>query len=124
MAVIALDLGGAKLAGGLFSSSGKIVCKRVVRLERRQGLAVGALVRAFYWTARFCAGSTRQPAPTAGWPWTARSGANLTPVAASSTTPSGKACRKWPASSSPSRRQKLHHSSDPILLPLPTFLPL
>src|SRR5438105_14916854 len=45
MAVIALDLGGTKLAGGLFSSQGKLVRKTLVPLEGRGGKAVGALIR-------------------------------------------------------------------------------
>jgi glucokinase len=45
MAVIGLDLGGTKLAGALFTRSGKIFQKSVVPLEGRQGRAVGELIR-------------------------------------------------------------------------------
>ena len=45
MAVIAFDLGGTKLAGGLFNSQGKLVRKTLVPLEGRGGKAVGALIR-------------------------------------------------------------------------------
>jgi glucokinase len=45
MAVIGLDLGGTKLAGALFTRSGKILQKSVVPLEGRQGRAVGELIR-------------------------------------------------------------------------------
>ena len=44
MAVIGLDLGGTKLAGALFTRSGKILQKSVVPLEGRQGRAVGELI--------------------------------------------------------------------------------
>ena len=44
-AVIGLDLGGTKLAGALFTGSGKIFQKSVVPLEGRQGRAVGELIR-------------------------------------------------------------------------------
>ena len=43
-AVIGLDLGGTKLAGALFTRSGKILRKNVVSLEGRQGRAVGELI--------------------------------------------------------------------------------
>ena len=45
LAVIGLDLGGTKLAGALFTRSGKILQKSVVPLEGRQGRAVGELIR-------------------------------------------------------------------------------
>ena len=43
MAVIAIDLGGTKLAGAIFDRDGKISGKAVVSLEGRQGRAVGEL---------------------------------------------------------------------------------
>src|SRR3954463_15719045 len=43
-AVIALDLGGTKLASALFDADGKIILKRQLPLNRREGLAVGELV--------------------------------------------------------------------------------
>jgi glucokinase len=45
MTVIGLDLGGTKLACALFTRNGKILRKRVVPLEGRQGRAVGELMR-------------------------------------------------------------------------------
>ena len=44
-AVIGLDLGGTKLAGALFTGSGKIFQQSVVPLKGRQGRAVGELIR-------------------------------------------------------------------------------
>jgi glucokinase len=44
MAVIALDLGGTKLAGAVFTGSGKIIEKSLVPLAGRQGHAVGKLI--------------------------------------------------------------------------------
>ena len=43
-AVAALDLGGTKLACGLFAGEGRPLVKRVVPLERRQGKAVAEQV--------------------------------------------------------------------------------
>jgi glucokinase len=43
-AVIALDLGGTKLASALFGDSEKLVAKRSISLERRAGTAVGELI--------------------------------------------------------------------------------
>jgi glucokinase len=45
MAVIGLDLGGTKLAGAIFTRSGRIHCRKVVPLAGRRGRAVGELVR-------------------------------------------------------------------------------
>src|ERR1039457_5819533 len=42
--VIGIDLGGTKLAGALFTRTGKVLRKSVVPLEGRQGRAVGALI--------------------------------------------------------------------------------
>jgi glucokinase len=44
-AVIGLDLGGTKLAGAVFTPSGRILSRSVVRLAGRQGCAVGELIR-------------------------------------------------------------------------------
>src|ERR1039457_2089587 len=44
-AVIGLDLGGTKLAGALFTGSGKILQKSVVPMKGRQGREVGELIR-------------------------------------------------------------------------------
>ena len=44
MAVIALDLGGTKLAGALFSNNGDILFKTNCQLDRRQGTEVGKLI--------------------------------------------------------------------------------
>jgi glucokinase len=43
-AVIALDLGGTKLAGAIFTPEGRILCKNVVPLTGRKGRAVGKLI--------------------------------------------------------------------------------
>jgi glucokinase len=43
-AVIALDLGGTKLASALFDADGNVVVKRSLPLNRRQGHAVGELI--------------------------------------------------------------------------------
>jgi glucokinase len=43
-AVIALDLGGTKLASAIFTSEGRPQAQRVARLECRQGAAIGKLV--------------------------------------------------------------------------------
>jgi glucokinase len=43
-AVIAIDLGGTKLASAIFTSEGRPLAQRVAPLERRQGAAVGKLV--------------------------------------------------------------------------------
>jgi glucokinase len=45
MTVIGLDLGGTKLAGALFTRSGKILRKSVVPLAGRQSPLVGELLR-------------------------------------------------------------------------------
>jgi glucokinase len=45
VAVIALDLGGTKLAGAVFTPRGRMLCKGVVPLAGRQGGAVGELIR-------------------------------------------------------------------------------
>jgi glucokinase len=45
MAVIALDLGGTKLAGAILDAEGEILHKTVAALEQRQGAAVGELVK-------------------------------------------------------------------------------
>jgi glucokinase len=45
MAVIAIDLGGTKLAGAVVRADGKIVYRNVLPLERRAGNEVGALIR-------------------------------------------------------------------------------
>src|SRR5688500_5404852 len=42
--VIALDLGGSKLASALFSDEGRPVGKRVTALDQRSGKAVGELI--------------------------------------------------------------------------------
>ena len=44
MAVIALDLGGTKLAAALFSDNGDILFKTNSRLDKRQGAEVGKLI--------------------------------------------------------------------------------
>jgi glucokinase len=44
MAVIALDLGGTKLAAALFDPAGTVIHKNVGLLEQRQGKEVGALI--------------------------------------------------------------------------------
>ena len=44
MAVIALDLGGTKLAAALFSNNGDILFKTNSQLDKRQGSQVGKLV--------------------------------------------------------------------------------
>ena len=44
MAVIALDLGGTKLASAIISDRGRILCRNVVLLEGRQGKAAGRLI--------------------------------------------------------------------------------
>jgi glucokinase len=44
MPVIALDLGGTKLAAALFSDDGKILHTETVELEKREGEAVGLLI--------------------------------------------------------------------------------
>ncbi len=44
MCVLALDLGGTKLATALFSKAGNILAKEIVVLGNRQGKEVGALV--------------------------------------------------------------------------------
>jgi glucokinase len=46
MSVIAIDLGGTKLAGAIFSSRGTISHRTIVALEGRGGRAVGRLIRA------------------------------------------------------------------------------
>src|SRR5262245_52363325 len=43
-AVIALDLGGTKLASALFDADGNVVVKRSLPLNRRQGHGVGELI--------------------------------------------------------------------------------
>jgi glucokinase len=43
-AVIALDLGGTKLAGAVFTPRGRMLCRSIVPLDGRQGRAVGALI--------------------------------------------------------------------------------
>ena len=45
MAIIALDLGGTKMAAAVFSPSGKILDRSIVALEGRGGRAVGKLIR-------------------------------------------------------------------------------
>jgi glucokinase len=56
MAVIAIDLGGTKLAGAILNSSGKILQRNVVPLDERRGRAVGELINgeigAYLQTAR------------------------------------------------------------------------
>jgi glucokinase len=42
--VLGLDLGGTKLASGLFTGDGKLTSNRVVKLEQRQGSDVGKLI--------------------------------------------------------------------------------
>jgi len=44
MAVIALDLGGTKLAAMLADSQGRVISKNSVLLNRRSGVEVGALI--------------------------------------------------------------------------------
>jgi glucokinase len=44
MSVIALDLGGTKLAAAVFTSDGKVVRREVALLEKREGKEVGALI--------------------------------------------------------------------------------
>lgn len=46
MAVIAIDLGGTKIAGGLFETDGRILARRVRKLEGRAGEQVQALLHA------------------------------------------------------------------------------
>lgn len=46
MAVIALDLGGTKLASALVSQNGKVQQRQAAALEKRTGKAVGDLIRA------------------------------------------------------------------------------
>ena len=43
--VVALDLGGTKLAAAIFTPRGKMLCRNVVPLAGRQGGAVGELIR-------------------------------------------------------------------------------
>jgi glucokinase len=45
MAVIALDLGGTKLASALVSQNGKVQQRQAAALEKRTGMAVGDLIR-------------------------------------------------------------------------------
>lgn len=44
MPVIALDLGGTKLAAALFSDEGDILVSETVKLEKRKGKEVGSLI--------------------------------------------------------------------------------
>ncbi len=44
-AVIGIDLGGTKLAGGIFNAKGKLLRKTVTALEGRKGAAVGKLMQ-------------------------------------------------------------------------------
>ena len=44
MAVIALDLGGTKLAAALFNETGEILFRETVQLEQREGKEVGSLI--------------------------------------------------------------------------------
>jgi len=44
MPVIALDLGGTKLAAALFSDEGDILINETVQLEKRKGKEVGKLI--------------------------------------------------------------------------------
>ena len=44
MAVIALDLGGTKLAAALFSQEGDMLISETVQLEKRKGKEVGSLI--------------------------------------------------------------------------------
>ena len=44
MAVIAIDLGGTKLAAALFSENGDILISETVQLEKREGKEVGSLI--------------------------------------------------------------------------------
>ncbi len=59
MAVIALDLGGTKLAGTIFRSDGRILRKAVIPLAGRQGGAVGELIRGEINTLLGCARAKR-----------------------------------------------------------------
>ena len=45
MSVIAIDLGGSKLAAAIFTSRGRILHRNVVTLKGRRGKAVGRLIR-------------------------------------------------------------------------------
>jgi glucokinase len=51
MAVMALDLGGTKLASGIFDNSGKILYKNSAALEQRNGEDVGNLIVDQIWIA-------------------------------------------------------------------------
>ena len=44
MAVIALDLGGTKLAAGLLSDKGEIISSEIVQLKKKKGAEVGKLI--------------------------------------------------------------------------------
>jgi glucokinase len=44
MAIIAIDLGGTKLAAAIFSSDGMVIQKEILLLEKREGKLVGALI--------------------------------------------------------------------------------
>jgi glucokinase len=44
MAILALDLGGTKLASAIFSESGQLLSKKLASLEKRKGREVGDLV--------------------------------------------------------------------------------
>ncbi|MFN2438487.1 MAG: ROK family protein, partial [Chitinophagaceae bacterium] len=44
MSLLGIDLGGTKLAVGAFSESGKILSKKIILLEGREGKDVGVLI--------------------------------------------------------------------------------
>src|SRR6185312_367928 len=44
MALLGIDLGGTKLATGLFNNDGKLLNKKFIVLEKRKGCEVGELI--------------------------------------------------------------------------------
>jgi glucokinase len=62
-AVIALDLGGTKLASALFDPNGRILTSRTALLEGRTGTAVGELVAQEVTSLKQLAGEPRSPGP-------------------------------------------------------------
>src|SRR3954447_2605029 len=62
-AVIALDLGGTKLASALFDPDGQILTSRTALLEGRTGTAVGELIAQEPADLRKIAGEPRSPDP-------------------------------------------------------------
>jgi glucokinase len=66
MPVIALDLGGTKLAGAIFSNEGDLLHKAITNLDKRKGAEVGTLILDMISTLRVIANDRKIPISSIG----------------------------------------------------------